>query len=44
MILKLKKINQDLKKINDSKIFNKKIVLDEQEGNGIYSYSNTDSC
>ena len=35
----VKKINQDLKKINDSKIFNKKIVLDEQqEGNGVFSF------
>ena len=34
----VKKINQDLKKINDSKIFNKKITLEEQEGNGIFSF------
>ena len=34
----VKKINPNLKKINDSKIFNKKITLDEQEGNGIFSF------
>ena len=34
----VKKINQDFKRINDSKIFNKKITLDEQEGNGIFSF------
>ena len=33
----VKNINDNLKKINASKIFNKKIVLDEQEGNGIFS-------
>ena len=38
MIIKLKKINQDLEKINDSKIFNKNITLEEQEGNGIFSF------
>ena len=34
----VKKINNDFKKINDSKIFNKQITLAEQEGNGIFSF------
>ena len=34
----VKKINDNLKKINDSKIFNKQITLAEQEGNGIFSF------
>ena len=35
----VKKINDNLKKINDSKIFNKQITLSEnQEGNGIFSF------
>ena len=28
----------NLKKINDSKIFDKKITLNEQEGNGVFSF------
>ena len=32
------KINDNLKKINDSRIFNKQITLAEQEGNGIFSF------
>ena len=40
MMLKLKKINDDIKKMNDSKIFNKQITLSENqiEGNGIFSF------
>ena len=34
----VKNINANLKKINDSKIFNKQITLAEQEGNGIFSF------
>ena len=35
----VKKINNNLRKINDSKIFNKQITLAEnQEGNGIFSF------
>ena len=34
----VKNINANLKKINDSKIFNKQITLSEQEGNGIFSF------
>ena len=34
----VEKINDNLKKINDSKIFNKQITLTEQEGNGIFSF------
>ena len=35
----VKKINNNLKKINDSKIFNKQISLSEnQEGNGVFSF------
>ena len=35
----VKKINENLKKINDSKIFNKQITLAEnQSGNGIFSF------
>ena len=34
----VRKINDNLKKINDSKIFNKQITLAEQEGNGIFSF------
>ena len=35
----VKKINNNLKKINDSKIFNKQITLTEnQNGNGIFSF------
>ena len=37
--VQVKKINDNLKKINDSKIFNKQITLTEnQEGNGIFSF------
>ena len=35
----VKKINDNFKKINDSKIFNKQITLAEnQEGNGVFSF------
>ena len=34
----VKKINDNLKKIIDSKTFNKQITLTEQEGNGIFSF------
>ena len=35
----VKDINANLKKLNDSKIFNKQITLSEnQEGNGIFSF------
>ena len=34
----VKKINNNLKKINDSKIFNKQITLAEQQGYGIFSF------
>ena len=34
----VEKINDNFKKINDSKIFNKQITLAEQEGNGIFSF------
>ena len=34
----VKKINDNLKKINGSKIFNKQITLAKQEGNGIFSF------
>ena len=35
----VQKMNNNLKKINDSKIFNKQITLAEnQEGNGIFSF------
>ena len=34
----VKKINDNLEKINDSKIFNKQITLADQEGNGIFSF------
>ena len=35
----VKKINDNFKKINDSKTFNKQITLAEnQEGNGIFSF------
>ena len=39
----VKKINDDLKKIN-GKIFNKKITLAEQEGNGIFSFLLPTQC
>ena len=36
--MQVKKINDNLKKINDNKIFNKQITLVEQERNGIFSF------